>query len=111
MKNLLVILGAMLTLNLFAETVTMTCPSISCSSCEGKITSTLSKMEGIDKNSVKVNLEKKTVTFDYKITDKNKNDAKAKLEEKLTSEMKDLGYPIVGELAWADTTTATTKKK
>ncbi len=100
-KNLLIILGAVLTFNVFAETVTMTCPSISCSSCQEKITSTLSKVDGVDKNSVKVNLEKKTVTFDYKIAEKNKNDGKAKLEEKLSTQMKELGYPIVGELAWS----------
>lgn len=108
MKNFLLFIALVFAGYSFAEKVTMTCPSISCSSCEGKITATLSKMEGVDKESIKVDIEKKTVSFDYKTADKSKNDDRAKLSEKLTKEMKELGYPIAGDLAWAEDET---KKK
>lgn len=110
MKKLCMILGLVLSFQVLADKVTMTCPSISCMSCQSKITKTLSTMKGIDEKSVAVDLEKKTVTFDYAIAAKSKKAAeeKAQLEEKLTEEMKKLGYPIVGDLVWE--TAATSKK-
>ncbi len=102
MKKLWIVLSMFVSLSVFADKVTMTCPSISCMSCQGKITKALSTMEGIEKDSVSVDIEKKTVTFDYKIAanGKKKDEEKTKLEEKLNEEMKKLGYPIVGDFVW-----------
>ena len=106
MKKLLCVLSLILSFQVLADKVTMTCPSISCMSCQGKITKTLSDFEGIDKKSVAVDLDKKTVTFDYKLAANSKNAdvEKTKFEEKLTEEMKKLGYPVVGDLVWDSAT-------
>lgn len=111
LKKMLIIIGVFASFSLLAEKVTMTCPSISCSSCEGKIVKTLSTIEGIDKNSVSINLEKKTVQFDYKINNQNRSNDKMKLEQKLNKEMQDLGYPVVGNLVWMDDSSNTPVKK
>lgn len=105
LRNLVFALITFFSISAFADKVTMVCPSISCISCQGKITETLSKMEGVDKKTVLVNLEKKTVTFEIKLGDikhieKDKNDLKASFEQKLAKQMSDLGYPIVGDLVW-----------
>ena len=102
MKHSIATLLFFLAFSAFADKVTMTCPSISCMSCQGKITKTLSTIDGIDKKSVSVDIEKKTVTFDYKlVADSNKRaQEKNKLQEKLTEEMKKLGYPIDGDFVW-----------
>jgi copper chaperone CopZ len=106
MKNFLMCISFLLSFSVFAAKVTMTCPSISCMSCQGKITKALTAIEGVDQKSVEVDVDKKTVTFDYKLAatkGKKQDEEKTKIEEKLTEEMKKLGYPIVGDFVWDHT--------
>lgn len=84
----------------FAEIVTLNCPSISCGSCRAKISKELSSVEGIEKDSVAVDVEKKTVSFDYQKGKSVTKQDKEKFVEQLSKNLEKLGYPVVGDVVW-----------
>lgn len=85
-----------------AEVVTLSCPSISCTSCKVKITDTLSSIKGIEKESISVDVEKKTVSFDYEKDKKlSKKDKKSAIDN-ISKELDKLGYAVKGDAVWGE---------
>lgn len=87
---------------LYAEILTLNCPSISCGSCRAKISDKLSTIEGVEKDSIVVDVEKKTVSFEFKKSKKLSDKDKKTAEETFSKELEAMGYPVKGDVAWGE---------